>query len=177
MSMAYIFWEAIIEAYVCVKESERVSTSGGLGALPLRALLSQETQHFPCSPKGYEAKHAQKFPTPLSVLQHAAQTDLRPLWNVHLWVSESPSSRSSSLLQGLGCAVLSLHPRVVPVQNHPRVVQGNVHHVTLDHGRVQEGTCLKRLTSPYVLQRSRSLQLNVHSHSSAPSTSHESRLG
>ncbi|KAF6084291.1 hypothetical protein HJG60_008568 [Phyllostomus discolor] len=36
-------------------------------------------------------------------------TDLHPLQNVHLWASESPSSRSGSLLQDLGCAVLSLH--------------------------------------------------------------------
>ena len=45
----------------------------------------------------------------LSVHQPFLQTDLHPPWNVLLWVSESPSSGSSSLLQDLGCAVLSLH--------------------------------------------------------------------
>ena len=80
----------------------------GLRALLLRALFSQETQNFPCSPPGYKPNHAQKFPTSLSVLRLATQTGLHPLWNMHLWVSESPSSRSSSLLQELGCAVLSL---------------------------------------------------------------------
>ena len=156
MSMAYIFWEAIIEAYVCVKESERVSTSGGLGALPLRALLSQETQHFPCSPKGYKPKPCPKVPLIL----------LHPLWNVHLWVSESPSSCSSSLLQDLGYVVLCLCV----------VVQSNMCHVTLDYGGVQGGTRPKRVISLYLLQRSRNLQFSILGHSSAPITSHESVL-
>ena len=71
-----------------------------------------------------------RSPPPLSVLQLAVQTGLHPLWKVHLWVSESPSSRSSCLLQGLGCAVPSLHA----------VVQGNMCRVTLGHGGVQAGT-------------------------------------
>ena len=74
--------------------------------------------------------HAQKFPSSFSVLKLAAQTVLHPLWKVHLWVSESPSSHSSCLLQGLGCTVLSLHS----------VVQGNMCRVTLGHGAVQGGT-------------------------------------
>ena len=110
--------------------------------------------------------HAQKFPISLSVLKPAAQTCLHPLWNVLLWVSESPSSQSSSLLQDLGCTVLSLHV----------VVQVNMRCVTLGHGGAQGGTCPKRLASPYVLQR-RSLQLNIPSHSSGPGISHEFVLG
>ena len=34
-------------------------------------------------------------------------THLHPLWNVHLWVSESPSSCNNSLFQDLGCAAFS----------------------------------------------------------------------
>ena len=137
----------------------------GLRALLLRALFSQETQNFPCSPPGYKPNHAQKFPTSLSVLRLAAQTGLHPLWNMHLWVSESPSSRSSRLLQDLGYIILSFHV----------VVQGNMSCVTLDHGGVQGGIRLKRMTSPYVLHRSRSLQLN--SPSSVPSAPNKSVLG
>ena len=40
-------------------------------------------------------------------------------------------------------------------------------------GGVQAGTCPKSLTSPYILQRSRSLHLSILGHSSAPSLSHE----
>ena len=65
-----------------------------------------------------------------SLLKSAAQTGLHLLWKVHVWVSELPSSRSTSLLQDLGCAVLSLHA----------VVQGNMCRVTLGHGGVQGGT-------------------------------------
>ena len=54
------------------------------------------------------------------------------------------------------------------------VLQENMCHVTLDHGGVQRGTCAKRVTSLYVLQRSRSLQLSTPGHSSAPSVSHKS---
>ena len=49
--------------------------------------------------KATSQNHAQKFPMSLSVLKPAVQTGLHPLWNVHLWVSESPSSCSSSLFQ------------------------------------------------------------------------------
>ena len=90
------------------------------------------------SQKATSQNHAPKFPISLSVLNPAVQTDPHPLWNVHLWVSESPSSHSSSLLQGLGCAVLSLHA----------VVQENMCCVTLGHGGVQGGTRPKRVTSP-----------------------------
>ena len=52
-------------------------------------------------------------------LKLATQTDLRPLCNVRLCVLELPSSRGSSLFQGLGCAALGLHgmsrdPHAVP---------------------------------------------------------------
>ena len=40
----------------------------------------------------------------------------------------------------------------------PCKVQGNMCHVTLDHGDIQGGTCPRRVTSPYMLQSSRSLQ-------------------
>ena len=114
--------------------------------------------------KATSQNHAQKSPISLSVHQLVTQTDLHPLWSVHWCVSESPSSRSSSLLQDLGCAVLSLHV----------VVQENMCCVTLDHGGVQGGTCPKRVTSPHVLQRSRSMPLSIPGHSSALSISHES---
>ena len=101
--------------------------------------------HQPISPN-----HAQKFPKSLSVLKLAVQIGLHPLWKVHLWVSESPSSRTSSVLQDLLYVVLGLHV----------VVQGNMCYVTLGHSRVHGGTCPKRVTSLYVLQRSRSLKLS-----------------
>ena len=109
------------------------------------------TPHQPIS-----QKHAQKFLISLSVLKSAAPTVFHPLWKAHLWVSESPSSHSSSLLQDLGYIVFSLHV----------VGQENMCHVTLDHGGVQGGTCPKRVASPCVLQRSRSLQLSIPGHSS-----------
>ena len=111
-------------------------------------------------------KHAPEFPVSLSVPKPATQTGLRPLWNVHLWVSESPSSHSSSLLQDLGYVVFSL----------PVVVQGSRRRVTLDHGGAQGGTRPKRVASPYVLQKSRSLH-SWSGFSSDPSTSRESVLG
>ena len=40
---------------------------------------------------------AQKFPISLPVLKLVPQTVLHPLWNVHVWVSESPSSCSNFL--------------------------------------------------------------------------------
>ena len=57
----------------------------------------------------------------------------------------------------------------------PVVVQGSMCCVTLSHGGVQGGTLPKTVTSPYVLQKSRSLQFSIPSHNSAPSISHESR--
>ena len=54
-------------------------------------------------------KHAPKFPISSSVLKPVAQTILHPLWKLHSWVSELPSSRSSSLLQHLGYIVISLY--------------------------------------------------------------------
>ena len=115
------------------------------------------------SGKATGQNHAQKFPMSFSFHQPVTETDFHPLWNVHFWVSESPSSRSSSLLQDLGCTILSLHV----------LVQENMCCVTLGHGGVQRGTCPKRVASPYVLQRSRSVQLCTPGHSSAPSMSHE----
>ena len=58
---------------------------------------------------------SQKFSISLSILSEltlASQTDLPPLWNVHVWVSELPSPYSSSLCQGPGCAALSLRVAV-----------------------------------------------------------------
>ena len=40
----------------------RIPTSGGLGALLLGALLSQEAQLFPCSPPGYKPKTCPRVP-------------------------------------------------------------------------------------------------------------------
>ena len=65
--------------------------------------LSQDPA-LPLLPEGYK-----RFPIPSSVFSLAAQTVLHPLWKVHLWVSESPSSLSSCLRQDLGYVVLSLH--------------------------------------------------------------------
>ena len=92
-------------------------------------------------------KHAQKFPKSLCVPKSAARTVLHPFWKVLLWVSELPSCHSSSLFQDLEYTLLSLHV----------VVQGSMCHVTVDHSRVQGGTCPKRVISLYVLQRSRNL--------------------
>ena len=117
--------------------------------------------------KATSQSYAQKFPVSLSVLTTAVQTDPHPLQNVHSWVSESPSSHSSSLHQDLECAVLSLH----------LMAQGNMGHVTPGHGGVQGGTRPKRMTPLYILQRSRSLKLNIPGHSSAPSISHKYVLG
>ena len=66
-------------------------------------------EHFPCYPSGYEPKTCPEVPISLSVCTAAVQTVLYPLWKGRLWVSEPPSSRSSSLPQDLGCVVLGLH--------------------------------------------------------------------
>ena len=100
--------------------------------------------------------HAQKFPISLSVFKPVTQTDVHPLWNVHLWVSESLSSRRSSLLQGLWCAALSLHA------------------VVLEPCAMLHCPRAKRVTSPYVHQEIRSLQFNIPGRNSAPRISHES---
>ena len=103
--------------------------------------------------KAISHNHAQKFPISSSVLKQAVQTGVHPLWKVHLWVSESPSSRSSCLLQGLGCAVPSLRA----------VVQGNTCSVTLGRGGVQGGTVprewLLRTSFREAVVPSRSLQV------------------
>ena len=77
--------------------------------------------------------------------------------------SRLPLRESSSLLQDLGCAGLSLHV----------VVQENMCRVTWHHEGFQGGTLPKRVTSPYILQKSRSLQLSIPGHSSALSISHK----
>ena len=64
------------------------------------------------SPKTTSQNHTQKFPMSLSVHQLVMQTGLHPLWDVHLCVSDLPSSRSSVLLQDLGCVALGLHVAV-----------------------------------------------------------------
>ena len=75
-------------------------------------------------------------------------------------------SQQLSLLQDLGYVALSLHV----------IVQETTCCVTLDHGGVQGGTCLKMSQdSPDALHRSQSLQVN--SPNSAARTSHESMLG
>ena len=101
---------------------------------------------FLASQKATSQNHTPKFHISLSALKPVPQTDLHPLWNVHFRVSESTSSHSSSLLQDLGCAVLSLHV----------LAQENRCCVTLDHGGVQGGTCPRRVASLNVLQKSRS---------------------
>ena len=133
----------------------------GAESTPAPALFCHETQNFSCSPKGYKPNHVQKFSIPLHVPYPVPHSDLHPLWKVHLWVSKLPSSHSSSLLQDLGCGVLSLHV----------VVQENMCCVTLDHDRVQAGTYPKRVASLYILQESWTLQFSIPSHSSAPSIS------
>ena len=96
--------------------------------------------------KATSQNHTQKFPMSLSALKLVMQTSLRPLWKVPLWVSESPSSRSSSLLQDLGRAALSLQA----------VAQGTMGRATRGRGGAQGGPRPKGVASPYVLQRSRS---------------------
>ena len=64
-------------------------------------------------PKQLQAKivpRSSPFPY-LSLSQSCTQISIL-FWNVLLWVSESPSSGSNSLLQDLGCATLSLQVAV-----------------------------------------------------------------
>ena len=91
-------------------------------------------------------KHAQKFPISLFLLKPAVPTVFLPTQNLNLWVSESSSSHSRSLLD-LRYVVLSFHV----------VVQKNTCRITLDHGGFQEGTHPKKVASLYILQRSKSL--------------------
>ena len=119
--------------------------------------------------KATSQNHVQKFPLSLSVLKSARQADLHRLWNVHLWVSESPSSCSSSLLQDLGYAVLSLH---VMVQENMCCATLNLFW-QLSEGKsvVQGGTRPKRVSSPYIPKRSKSsfsLTLNLIAFSLTP---------
>ena len=81
---------------------------GELRALLLRALFFHEPQNFPCFPKGYKPKPCLEL-LHILICPLTSHTDFHSFWNVHLWVSESPFFRSSSLLQDLGGALLSLH--------------------------------------------------------------------
>ena len=76
----------------------------------------------------------QKLPISLS------QTVPQSLWKVHLWVSQSPSSHRSSLLQDLGYVVLSLH---VTVQEKHKFQESRespgVQRVSILQGRVLDG--------------------------------------
>ena len=87
----------------------RILILGRLRALLLRALFSHKTQHFPCSPPAYKSEPCPEVP---HILKLAAQTGLHPFWKALLWVSESPSSCTISLLQDLGYIFLSLHVMV-----------------------------------------------------------------
>ena len=140
------------------------SNLGGLRALLHRALFSHETQHFPCPPPGYKPEPCPEVPHILICSSASCQTCVHPSGRCSCGC-ELPSSRSSSLLQDQGYIVFSLTV----------VVQGSRCCVTLDHGGVQGGTHPKRVTSLYVLHRSRSLQLN--SPSLTPSTSHKPVFG
>ena len=71
-------------------------------------------------------KHAQKFPISLFLLKPAVPTVFLPTQNLNLWVSESSSSHSRSLLD-LRYVVLSFHV----------VVQKNTCRITLDHGGLE----------------------------------------
>ena len=92
--------------------------------LCLEPLLLHETQHFPCSPKGYKPK-ANLNSSPYSHLNPAVQAVLQSLWQV----PKSPSSGSSPVLQDLGHVVISLC--VI-------IVQESMCCGALDHGEVQE---------------------------------------
>ena len=78
-----------------------------------------------------------EVPISLSVLKPVMQADLHPLWDVHSWLSESPSSWSKQLsLSGSGVHC-SLSPRSGPGP----VCLAALDHSTLGAG-AQEGTCL-----------------------------------
>ena len=149
MSMSWLLYYSIVLQDVTVTEQTGIHPCGSLmhdptisvegnrllltgfqpqdSGLLLKVLFSHEAQHFPCSPLGCKPKPCPEVPVSLPVLKPIEQTGLHSLWKVHLWVSESPSSHSSSLLQDLGYSVLSLHV----------VVQENICRVTLDHGGAQ----------------------------------------
>ena len=92
--------------------SQGFQPCGGADSTPAQSPPLPQTQHWLAPQKATSHNRVQNFPISLSVHQPVTQTDLYHLWRVHLWVSESPSSRSSSLLQDLRCAVLSLHVAV-----------------------------------------------------------------
>ena len=73
--------------------------------------------------KAISQNHGQKFPHFLICPSVVTKTDLHPPWNVHLWVSELPSSRGSSLLQDLGYTALRLHGAVQETMCHVTLSQ------------------------------------------------------
>lgn len=129
---------------------------GVLRALLLRSLFSQRPSTSLALQKATSQNHVQKVPISLSVHQAVTKTAIHPLWNVHLWVSELPSSHSCSPPSGSGVHVLSLH---VAVQETCAVI-----HCPRS----------KRVTSLYVFKESISQQLSIPDQSSAPSISPES---
>ena len=90
----------------------RVPTLWVAESTPLRALSPTGSRSFLAPQKATSQNDGQISPISLSVIKLVTQMDLHHLWNVHLRFSGSPSSRSSSLLQGLWCTVLSLYVAV-----------------------------------------------------------------
>ena len=129
----------------------------GAGGTPAQSPVLPQDPALPLLPT--RPKACPEVPHLLSVLKPAAQTVFHPLWKAHSWVSESPSSHSSSLLQDLGYVVLSLHA----------VVQEHMCRVALDHGGVQGGTHFP--SEQPVLMSFREAEVSI------PAMSHKSVLG
>ena len=145
----------------------------------LRALLFTTLLfHSPMRPstslgphQAISQNHMQKFPISLSVLKPAVQTGLHPLWKVHLWVSELPSSHSSSFLQVSGSGVHCTQPPCSGSRRHVLCYPGSWwspgRHMSQDS---DFSVC------PSQKQKSVA-QYSWSQFSSAPNTSHESVLG
>lgn len=120
-----------------------------------------------------------------SLAPHKTTSQPVPRSSPHPYLFLSWPRKQMSILSGMCiCEFQSRHPltaalsfRIWGILNFHVVVQETMCCVTLDHGRVQQGPCSKRMASLYILQRSRSLQLSIPGHSSAPSISHQSMLG
>ena len=107
----------------------RLQPQGGAGSTPARSPVLPQDPALPLLPTRLDAKNKpSSSPSPYLVLSWLYK-QFSILWKVHSWVSESPSSRSSSPLWYLGYLVLSLH--VVVQENMccmapKRVARGDV---------------------------------------------------
>ena len=140
--------------HVALMHDPTISAEGNrflfTGFQPQGRVAQRGSYSEPCSPtrpstspaphQALRQKPCPEVPISLSVLKPAVQTGLHPLWKVPLWVSESPSSRRSPLLEDLGHVALGLHVRF-------RETGALLHWI-------QGGTRPKRVASLYMLHRS-----------------------